>query len=408
MNPTRLLVISNGHGEDEVAVNLVQALGRRCSTVGIQALPLVGTGVAYQQEHIPCLAPGASLPSGGFWAMNPRRVWQDWQGGLWQFTRHQLEQVRTWVQRGGKVLAVGDSVPLLYAWWSGTNYAFVGTAKSQYYRNPRAGETEYSPRFWERGCVYYPWERWLMQQPRCHGVFPRDRVTSDALKRWPIPVFDLGNPMLDGLDPTGQLPLNDLDFVPDCTILLLPGSRSPEAYRNWGQILAAIAPLTPCNQRFLFLSALAPALELPPLQTSLISQGWQPQAIPASLGGAKLFRHHHSRLVLTSRFGDCLHQADLAIAMAGTATEQCVGMGKPVISMPGQGPQFTPTFAHAQARLLGANITLLDKPEQVPTALAQIRQTSTHLWQQWGRDRMGLPGAADRIASVLQSWLEDK
>ncbi len=405
MNLTRLLVISNGHGEDVVALGLIQALRRRCPTLDIQALPLVGTGTVYTQAHIPCLVTGASLPSGGFWAMNPQRVWRDWQAGLGPLTRHQLRQVRIWRQGGGNVLAVGDGVPLLFAWWSGAPYAFVGTAKSQYYRNPKAGEANHRPRWWERGCVYYPWERWLMQQPRCYGVFPRDLVTAEALKPWPIPVFDLGNPMLDGLHPTGELHLGHLDISPDGTILLLPGSRPPEAYRNWAQILAAIAPLVTSEQSFLFLSALAPTLDWQPIKASLVTQGWHPHTNAHATGTASLFQQQHSRLLLTNLFGDALDHADLAIAMAGTATEQCVGLGKPVISLPGQGPQFTPAFARAQTRLLGPSVILVAQPREVAAAVNTLLPVSAECWRQWGRDRMGVPGAAERIAQHLGPWL---
>ena len=39
--------------------------------------------------------------------------------------------------------------------------------------------------------------------------------------------------------------------------------------------------------------------------------------------------------------------------MAGTASEQAIGLGKPVIQIEGKGPQFTKSFAEAQRRLLG-------------------------------------------------------
>ena len=39
--------------------------------------------------------------------------------------------------------------------------------------------------------------------------------------------------------------------------------------------------------------------------------------------------------------------------MAGTATEQAIGLAKPVIQIEGKGPQFTKSFAEAQRRLLG-------------------------------------------------------
>ena len=42
--------------------------------------------------------------------------------------------------------------------------------------------------------------------------------------------------------------------------------------------------------------------------------------------------------------------------MAGTAAEQAIGLGKPVIQIEGKGPQFTKSFAEAQRLLLGKNV----------------------------------------------------
>ena len=55
-------------------------------------------------------------------------------------------------------------------------------------------------------------------------------------------------------------------------------------------------------------------------------------------------------------FEDSLYNSDLVISMAGTATEQAVGLNKPVIQIEGKGPQFTKMFAEAQRRLLGESI----------------------------------------------------
>ncbi|WP_254721672.1 hypothetical protein [Kovacikia minuta] len=84
-------------------------------------------------------------------------------------------------------------------------YAFVGTAKSEYYLRDEAGwlprDSWWSDRL-ERwtGCVYHPWERWLMSRPNCKAVFPRDSLTAKVLRQYGIPAFDLGNPMMDGLE----------------------------------------------------------------------------------------------------------------------------------------------------------------------------------------------------------------
>ena len=52
-------------------------------------------------------------------------------------------------------------------------------------------------------------------------------------------------------------------------------------------------------------------------------------------------------------FDEILLKSRLCISMAGTAAEQAIGLGKPVIQIEGKGPQFTKSFAEAQRRLLG-------------------------------------------------------
>ena len=56
--PARLLVLSNGHGEDLIALRVLQALLRRHPELEIAVLPLVGEGHAYaalEQAGIPVL-----------------------------------------------------------------------------------------------------------------------------------------------------------------------------------------------------------------------------------------------------------------------------------------------------------------------------------------------------------------
>jgi uncharacterized protein (TIGR03492 family) len=94
--------------------------------------------------------------------------------------------------------------------------------------------------------------------------------------------------------------------------------------------------------------------------------------------------------------------------MAGTATEQFVGLGKPAIAIPGNGPQFTPAFAEAQTRLLGPSLILVEHPDKVASVVQQLFRDPD--WLQLigenGRQRMGEPGAADRIANCLMEQFE--
>ncbi len=404
----KLLFLSNGHGEDKIAVRILQALQTRVDSTQFAALPIVGKGLAYKQINVLLLSPVQAMPSGGFIYMDGKQLAKDVRHGLLQLLRQQLTAVKHWAQQGGQILAVGDIVPLLLAWQSEADYAFVGTAKSEYYLRNEAGPLPQTgfKKYWQgwAGSDYLPWERWLMTRPRCRAVFPRDRLTTETLQQWQIPAYDVGNPMMDGLETT--LPAAWQDQHP-LTILLLPGSRPPEAYANWQQIVSAIASLLQGEQK-LFLGAIDPGLDLGPVIQALNSCGWQganqpvPQLFDDPTG--LYFCQGEAKLWLAqTAYREYLHLADLAIAMAGTATEQFVGLGKPAISMPGAGPQFTLTFAKRQANLLGPSITLLRQPTELPAAIAALLEDRDRLKliRANGQRRMGQAGAADRIADLL-------
>ncbi len=414
----KLLCLSNGHGEDVIAVRILEQLQYHPNISDIAALPIVGEGNAYSQIDVPIIGTVQKMPSGGFIYMDGRQLWKDLQGGLVRLTLAQYKVVRRWGRTGGVILAVGDIVPLLFAWLSGANYAFVGTAKSEYYLRDHQGWLPQTSRL-ERwlGSVYHPFDRWLMSRRRCQAVFPRDKLTADVLSGLGISTFNLGNPMMDGIYPenpqplffTGNAELEEQER--GLNILLLPGSRPPEAYKNWQKILQGVRNIINNFQNYslLFLAAIAPSLDLNSLQEHLISQGWSssteiPNDLPIQDPDALIFIQHQATIILTKNtYQDCLLKSDFAIAMAGTATEQFVGLGKPAISLPGKGPQFTPAFAEAQTRLLGASITLVKKPEQVARAIQILLKDADRLQliAANGKERMGEPGAAERIADSL-------
>jgi uncharacterized protein (TIGR03492 family) len=408
----RLLALSNGHGEDEVAVRVLRQLQQLGPDWDLQAMPIVGEGNAYRQANVKIYGPVQSaMPSGGFLYMDQQRVLHDVRSGLLSLAWKQLQACRQWAAHGGHILAVGDIVPLLFAWYSGAPYSFIGTAKSEYYLRTDDTALTQPPKWpWSRwfNCVYLPWERSLLQNPRCKAVFPRDRLTAFFLKQWPMPVFDLGNPMMDDLEPKGLL---NAELLPkaQAIILLLPGSRPPEAYANWQLILEEITPLATQGENLIFLGAIATPLDFAPLQESAITLGWTPHSItlPIPHLGLKLQQAH--LLIVKQAFNDGLHLADMAIAMAGTATEQCVGLGKPVITIPGNGPQFTWAFAEAQTRLLGPSIHFLEHAVQIPTTLLEILDQPEHnpSYHMNGQQRMGQTGAAPRIAQHLQYLFMD-
>ncbi len=431
----RLLVLSNGHGEDAIAIRILRELQQQTSASEIFALPLVGEGRSYQSLNIPLIGSVRAMPSGGFIYMDGRQLARDVRGGLLQLTINQFKAVRRWVktqQKSGystQVLAVGDIVPLLFAYLSGSEYAFVGTAKSEYYLRDETRWLKRKTRAarWEgwSGSDYLPWERWLMSRSRCKAVFPRDSLTTEILKQWKIPAFDLGNPMMDSLNPSFPLQkfyttdTRKQEIERPLVVTLLPGSRTPEAYENWENITVAVSGLISLfreqdfvghtSGNLIFLAGIAPGLDCNILAKTLKKQGWntvpnQESPIKFPDERALTFKQKNEYIILTqTAYNDCLHLGDIAIAMAGTATEQFVGLGKPAFTIPGKGPQFTPAFAEAQTRLLGCSVILVEQPADVASEIKTLfaNPDRLHMIAKNGVRRMGKPGAAQRIAECL-------
>ncbi len=442
----KILCLSNGHGEDAIALRILQELQQHPHPPELAVFPLVGEGQAFAQlQNAPIIGPVQRMPSGGFIYMDRRELLRDVKGGLLQLTLAQFKAIRAWVrsqkQSGnqGVILACGDIVPLLFAYLGGAPYAFVGTAKSEYYLRDENGPLTRKSRGISleslSGSVFLPWERWLMTRKRCRAVFVRDAITAETLEKLRIPACNLGNPMMDGLEPEnpGGFYGPDAEFREmqrSLVITLMPGSRAPEAYANWLLIVEAAAGILSlfADRKLLFFGAISPQLNLEALRPSLEFFGWRQdgetrtqrregsilrppvssaQEIQKESPNLLLpltFVQRNATMILTQQsFNDCLCEADLAIAMAGTATEQFVGLGKPAIAIPGNGPQFTYAFAEAQSRLLGPSLILVKHPAEVASAVQSLFRDPDRLQliAENGWRRMGESGAAARIAECL-------
>ncbi|MEO0768115.1 MAG: lipid-A-disaccharide synthase-related protein [Cyanobacteria bacterium J06649_4] len=447
-----LLCISNGHGEDVIALRILEPLRQHRPEIALSALPISGVGTPYRSADIPIIGPTKALPSGGFLNREAKQLAQDVRGGLISLTRSQLSAIKSWKKaqspnHSTTILAVGDIVPLLFAYLSGLPYHFVGTAKSEYWLRDERGklppETPLHRLEGWSGSVYLPWERWLMGHSRCRSVFVRDALTARYLKKFGIHATYAGNPMMDSLAPTGKLKeqLNCLRsespqvasppvatslkhakatalfLTPKpppkpLTIALIPGSRAPEAYENWRKILATLPGLIAAfpERSLILLAAIAPSLDTKTIRNEVISAGAAADSKESSIYESNIYRWEKAALLLsTDAFSDCLHEAEVAIATAGTATEQFVGLGKPAITLPGDGPQFTKAFATVQAKMLGPSVQMVNEPHEVGGAIAQLitNPDRLQLIYQNGKHRMGEPGAGERIAQKILAKVSD-
>lgn len=380
----RVLIVSNGHGEDSLGVLFAQAL-RRAGDVHVDAFPIVGLGDAYRRARIPVVGVQQPMPTGGFVRQGLRPFLTDVRAGLLGLTRRQLRALAAMRDQYDWAVAMGDVLPL---WLCGRRlrlpFVFFPTAKSDYIR-PHLGIEV----------------KWMRKWPEV--VFPRDAKTARSLAAAGVKAVYVGNLMMDALAPSGQpLPARDEPLV-----ALLPGSRG-EAYRNARLLLGAVLRL-PAEFRY----ALALASELDPAELAQVGQRigweWQPHE-PTGAGETMglvgtLQAGRRSVWVYKGRFADILHAAEIVLGMAGTANEQAAGVGRPVVTCPGEGPQFTEKFVAAQKRLLG-DALLVTEPS--PAALAKgvldvlADRDVYERMARVGRERMGEPGGAERAAKYCR------
>ena len=390
----QILFLSNGHGEDLNASLILQALVQTEPEVAVGAMPLVGAGSAYRRLDVPIIGPTRSLPSGGIFYMNPLNLVKDLFAGLIGLTWRQVRAVLQYSRRCDLLVAVGDIVPIAIAHLTGRPYLAFIVSTSSYYE----------------GKLRLPWlTEQCLRSRRCLKVFTRDAFTAEDLQQQGMTkaVF-AGYPIMDVLAPTGK----DLQLLPDLpAIALLPGSRLPEALKNLAvqlQLCGAIAELRPVQ----FRAALVPSITEADLQAIAVQQEWQYQ------GEGLLVREEAEGTVVVQcyrdAFTDILHQCNLAVGMAGTAVEQAVGLGKPVVQILGSGPQFTYRFAEAQMRLLGGSVRTIGNQAATPAILQQaarevinILQNPTYLKSciENGKERVGEAGGSSQIALHIRNCI---
>lgn len=388
MQKKNILVISNGHGEDIIASNLLEELISRELELSIKVMPVVGLGKAYKSLDVEILEPVQELPSGGFMRNSIANFYHDIKSGLINITFKQIKTLRKISNEVDFVIVVGDIYILFLAGlFIGKRLVFLPTAKSEYI----------SGHYWI--------EKYLMKK-YADFVFPRDEKTSNVLKNSGISSIFCGNAMMDCFSITG------VDFDIDkgkTTIGILPGSRQ-EAYLNIIHILSIIEELErKSDDSYNYIVALASVLKFEDILNSLKKTNWHCKKPEKNLTdqGVALLLYSPSGSVLKfiyHHFGDVLEQADLFIGLAGTANEQAVGMGKPLVAFPGSGVQFTSSFARAQKLLLGDSITLVEKsPVIVADTLLEIIHNKNiyRKMSQAGHERMGKTGGIKAIVDFI-------
>ena len=395
----RLLLLSNGHGEDLSGA----LLGRALQTEGhdVEALPLVGKGQPYRDAGIGLIGGTQEFSTGGLGYTSLRgRLTELVQGQVIYLLRRLIRLLRI-AKRYDLVVVIGDVIPVMAAWLCRRPVATYLVAYSSHYE----------------GRLRLPWPcSDCLRSPRFKAIFSRDQLSADDLSiQLQRHVNFLGNPFMDPV-------LSDAQRLPPAhrRLGLLPGSRRPELEQNLLLLLRVIDQLPEAwrdNGELQLELALVSSLQDVEL-SALVAQGqWHLEAEsdnkPSALrrGGCRIW-------IRRGNFGAVLHSSDLLLCMAGTAAEQAVGLARPVLQLVGQGPQFTEGFAEAQRRLLGPTVFCAPGEAGDPVTLARTAQMVLDLVERIHQDadlrsicdreavnRLGPAGGGGRMAASISRLL---
>ncbi len=398
----RILLLSNGHGEDLSGALIGTALQQQgCS---VEALSLVGHGQAYSQAGITTRGKTREYSTGGLgYTSLIGRITEVVQGQVLYLLSRLLLLLRIG-HRYDLILVVGDVIPVVAAWLSRRPMSTYLVAYSSHYE----------------GRLQLPWPcGGCLKSKRSLGVYSRDQLTaSDLSEQLKRPVQFFGNPFFDGA--LGES--DDLAGAPRQRLGLLPGSRLPEALHNLELMLGVLERLPEAlrpPQRLGLHAALVGKLtpqEVAPLASRL---GWRLELESSSR--CSLQRGPLHLQLEWGRFAAVIQQCDLLLSMTGTAAEQCVGLGKPVLQLVGDGPQFTDNFAEAQRRLLGPGLFCAPgsagSEEQLQGTAKLLEQLLNRLLvdQRWheelrqlGDERIGSGGGAAKMSTDLLERLAER
>lgn len=362
--PIRLLVISNGLGEDSIGAEIVRRLP---PNIVADAYPTLGSGRAYDGV-CDIVGPRAHLASAGSRVARGTFA-RDLRGGLLTTIGPGIAFARRTRGQYDRILVIGDFVGVLGAWLTGLrNLVYVDVYKSGY------------------GSPYLGIERAIIARA-CRTVFSRHPDLAAALQSSGVDARAAGNVMMD------TIPRAGIDPTPWRTraraVTLLPGSRG-ETAANFALQAEALRRLPPNLMPDVFL-ALAPGTDR------------------AALAAAAALTADGDRLVgdldihvAEGALGDLVEASDVVLTQAGTATIQALGLGRPVVSFT-RATDRAKRHRDEQAFFGDSRILVRDAAGALSDALAALLADDPDRARRGaiGRERIGPPGAIDAIIAEL-------
>ncbi len=399
-----VLIICNGHGEDVIALEILKRLLKKVKINHIEVLPLVGNGDVFnclESKSFHKIGHLKELPSGGFSNQSLKGFMLDLLAGFLIDTLKNFLLVRQKSKYTCKIIAVGDLLPLFFAWSSGCEFSFIGTPKSDHTWSSGPGWALSDLYHKLKGSEWDPWEILLMKSPRCKTLIMRDEITANNLNRRKIPAKYLGNPMMDFVYENNERISNVINLQ---RIILLIGSRYPEALNNLASFLDCLKDLNLAKDSIFLLPLSSNANEIK-ITSYLKKYGFlKHNKVNFMIGEDSVWRNKEKYILIgKGKFNLWANMAIVGLSNAGTATEQLAGLGVPSLSLPGNGPQFTKSFAKRQSRLLGGSVLVCVNKKMLIRRLILLLNKENHRLEQAkiGKERMGRNGASQRIVDSI-------
>ncbi len=371
----RFLVISNGHGEDAIAAQLVARLP---ANVSADAYPMIGSGKAYD-GICRIVGPRATLASEG-WRNVKGSLRRDIVNGGLLTVPPALKFLRAMRGHYDRVLVVGDMVGVLACLVTGhRDLVYLDVYKTGAAR------------------LYSGLERQAIRRA-CALVFCRADNLAALLRESGVDARAAGNVMMD------TIPHGGYDAASRRTqalaVTLLPGSRALTG-ESFALQIGALKRLAAEKQPDVFVAvagsvsvedlAKAAGLTRVPMLSS------EPDDL-GTLSGDGLTVH----LARGRAMGNLLAVSDVVLSQAGTASIQALGLGKPVITF--VNPRDRRSRFEDEQRLFGSARVVVDAEiGNVAMALGDLLEDAEERARLGaiGRERIGGPGALRAILEAL-------
>jgi len=384
LNSEGILFVSNCFGEDRVASLIAKEFKFLCKqhkkSIRIYGATLMGNGREYTVNNIELVYHSPLPPSGGFPTKSIKGFFADLISGSFFNILKFVKALKKLYNEIDTIFVVGDIFLLFLSKLALKNkkFFFFALAKSDYFM------------------PHYLIEKWFLKTNNI-DVLTRDELTAKNFQSDGIKAYYFGNPMMDNLFSKGL----NVEIPEDKRVIgILPGSRF-EAYGNFKKILFLIDKIE--RNDLFYIAALPHTLDVRKIIDISLKSGFS-----VSQKGyiTRLKKDLKEVLLLYDSFVEVINLSEIIIGLAGTANEQAAGLGKPVITFKGCGPQSTEVRLKEQEKLLGgASKYIKNFPYGVIREIEFLLDNSdeVELRGRIGKERMGGPGGAKKIAGWLFS-----